>query len=370
MSKKRKLHYKDTDFLRFVAVIPVFLYCAFYLLNSDEEGLLADTTVILGALKINSFDFFFFLSALLLCAHALREYKYNSKFRLRNFYVRRMLRIFPVLIPSLIFGFLIHPWIINVLKLTKITIPKMTSHFLMFPRDYLIFSPEQYIYFAVLWSIIMFLFFYLFIGFIFKFFKDYIKIVAYGLIAAGIATRAYHVLNDSTFEFNVLAFGIPIGFGLYVADLMRNSTRVADQFKGFTKRNHALIYFIGISAILVGYFFTNNSFLSLLVPFVSCAFFGYVILEQTYSKESLLKFRHFRIFSKLGRLSYGLIVYQSIILVITLISLESLELDTSTLFIKVLFLIISLILTYLAANFSYNFIEKAALTIRREFKKS
>lgn len=369
MSKKRKLHYKDTDFLRFIAFIPVFLYCAFFLLN-DSKGIIADATIVLDALKMNSFDFFFFLSALLLTSHALREYKYNSTFRLRNFYLRRILKIFPVLIPALIFGFLVHPWIINVLKLTQINIPKMTNYFFMFPRDYEFFSPEQYIYFAVLWSIIMFLLYYIVLGIILKFFKDLLKIIGFGLILIGLAARAYHYLSNQTFELDVLSFGVPVGFGMLFALIIRNSTRTTDYFKDLTKRNHAIVYMIGIISMLLGYFFTSGTIFSVVIPLITCPFYGYVILEQTFSKESIIKFRRFKIMSKMGKQSYGLIVYQSIILVITLISFESLELDTNTLFVRILFFLISLILTYLIANFSYRVIEKAALTIRREFKKS
>lgn len=355
--------------MRFVAFVPIFLYCALFLLNV-EDGIIADATIILESLKANSFDFFFFLSAFLLGSHALREFKYNQKFQLRNFYVRRILKIFPVLIPALIFGFLIHPWIINVLKLTEVTIPKMTSHFIMFPRDYSYFSQEQFIYFAVLWSVIMFLIYYLFIGVIFKFFKDYLKVISYGLIAIGLGTRAFYFLSDSTFEFNLLSFGVPVGFGLIMADIVRNSNRISDLFKELNKRNHAVVYLIGVPALLLGYFFTKGTVFSLVVPLITCAFYGYVILEQTYSKDSIVKFRKLKTLSKLGRISYGLIVYQSIVLVITLISFESLELEIASLFVKALFFVIGMILTYLVANFSYRVIEKAALTIRREFKKS
>ena len=39
MSSKRKLIYKDIDTLRFLAIVPIILYCLFYLLNSYKDNL-------------------------------------------------------------------------------------------------------------------------------------------------------------------------------------------------------------------------------------------------------------------------------------------------------------------------------------------
>jgi peptidoglycan/LPS O-acetylase OafA/YrhL len=369
MATKRKLQYKDIDFMRFIAFVPILLFVIFYLMKSNGEGFTAEATRVLGYAKNNSIDFFFFLSAFLLCSHALREYKYSNGFKLRQFYIRRSFKIIPLVIPLALFAFFLHPFITRVLQLSDVTTPGLSNNFLL-SSDNIVLSPEQYIYCGVLWIILLFSIYYLISGFLFKLMKDHLKICAYIIIAIGIADRAFHLLDKSNHEFDLGAYGIPIGIGILTASLMRNEQRMVDYFKEISIGTHVLVYLIGAFVLLSGYIFTNGTYISILVPIVTSIFFAYVLFEQTYSKNSMVKYRKFKTITKIGKMSYGLVVYLSIFGAITVIALDSLELKMDGIGNQLIFCTVTIILTWFISNLSYTYIERPILNMKREFKKA
>ena len=369
MANKRKLLYKDMDFMRFIAYMPILLFVIFYLMNTYEDGIVAEISAGLGYVKNNSIDFFFFLSAFLLCSHSLREYKYKNSFSTRQFYIRRLLKIVPLIIPLALFAFLVHPFITRILQLSDVTTPGFSNNFLL-TSDNIVVSPEQYIYYGVLWFILLFLIFSFLSGAIFKLLKDQLKLAGYTLIILGIADRAYHVLDHSNHEFDLTAYGIPIGIGILTANVMRNEQRMVDFFKETSNISHLTVYFIGICTICFGYLFLTGTYFSIAIPIITSLFFAYAVFEQTFSKHSIIKFRKLKAFSKAGKMTYGLIVYLSIISAITVISMDSLELKMDNSLNQVIFALATVILTWTVSKLSYNYFERPILNMKREFKST
>jgi peptidoglycan/LPS O-acetylase OafA/YrhL len=367
---KRRLLYKDLDALRFFAMLPVFLFCGLYLINTGDNQFISDAVAASSYLKQNSLDFFFFLSSFLLTSHALREYKYKKVFSLKSFYIRRIIRIAPVLGLAVLFAFVLHPWIINTLKLTSIETPIALRNFFLFPNNTLGLTSEQFIYLAVIWTIYMFLQFYLVWGFILKFFLQQIKYVGFIFIAIGVVARVYHILLQTPYEFNTLSVGIPIGIGAIVANAVRFDDRLTENIKHSPKANHIIVYLIGIVTILGGYVFLGKTYAAVVIPIITSLVFGYVIIEQTFGKNSVFKLRKNKFLSRMGKISYGFIVYQSIILVIGVISVESLEFSFESLPTQIGFLILAFVVSWLAADISYNWYERPILSFKKEFKRS
>lgn len=370
MATKKRLHYKDIDALRFLAFVPVFLYCALYLMAIDDNPFVADMSKLVGFVKQNSIDFFFFLSSFLLTSHALRELKYHKSFGIKAFYLRRAIRILPVLVVAILFAFILHPYIVKVLAFEPIMKPNIFNFFIHPPSDIPQLSKEQFIYLAVIWTIFMFIQFYIFWGIILKFFLQQIKYISIFLIGIGIASRTFHVLINSSIEFDILSAGIPVGIGAFVANIFRNDERTIEMVKHLPKGTHLLAYVIGISVIACGYVFLGNTYAAAVVPLITCAFFGYSVAEQTYGKESLFKLRKRKLLGRLGKISYGLIIYQSIFTVIGVIAIDSLDLDMGAIPIQFGYLIVSFIITWITADVSYNIFERPFYSIRKEFKRS
>ncbi|OIQ37025.1 MAG: hypothetical protein BM555_01590 [Crocinitomix sp. MedPE-SWsnd] len=369
MSTKRKLIYKDIDTLRFLAAVPIVLYCVFYLMNSYKDNVIFTLTGGFKYLKMASVEFFFFLSAFLLTAHALREYKYNSSFQLSSFLARRSLRISVHFIVLILFTFLILPWVLNILQLNNTVGQNFYSNLIHFTSESHLFTAEQVLLVGLSWFLVMFLIFYFILGIIFKLFHLKLRVISFALIFIGLLDRAYHTLVSDSFELDPFAYLIPIGMGLLFGNFIRNEKRSLDPLKEISKGTNLIIYFVGGTVIVTGYFILKETYFALAIPLIINFFFGYVIIDQTFGKNSLFKLRKLKKLGRAGRLSYGLIVYTFIISVLTYIGMESLEFESTAITTQLLFLFLSLALGTSVAYFTYNRIDKAILAIKSEFKK-
>jgi len=367
MTQNKRLHFKDLDAMRFLAFLPIFLFCIFYLTRTEEEGFHYEITNLFGFIKQNSLDFFFFVSAFLLTSQGLREYKYKDSFSLRSFYMRRVFRIAPLLLIGILFAFLIHPWILATLKLN--TVDSGYGYLSLFPKYFTKLPQEQYIYLAVIWTIFMFIQFYFFWGIILKFFRNLIQPISIALIVVGVASRIIHHYLDSDYGFDILSYGAPIGIGGILARLIRNDSKYIEKIKMLPKKLIIPIYIVSGLFVLSGYLISANFILVSIVPVFTCVLFSFAVIEQTFGKNSIGKLRNNKVFSHLGKASYGLILYQAILNVLLVISIDSLNFDIQSETVKVAFLVISFALTWIVADLSYNFYEKPLIRLRREFKK-
>ncbi|MFT5821516.1 MAG: peptidoglycan/LPS O-acetylase OafA/YrhL [Crocinitomix sp.] len=369
MPRNKRLHFKDIHALKALVFIPIYLYCILSLISATNTGALYEFTSIVGKISQSSFDFLFFLTAFLVTSHGLREYKYTDRFSLKNFYLRRILRLSVVLILALVFAFVLHPWLIRILDLQPLVTPSIEPYFLLIPNYLSDFAGPQLIYLTLICTVFMFLQFYIFWGIMMKFFLNHLNLIALILVGVGIVSRVLHQFNGSEYLMDTLSFGIPIGIGVITAVAVRNESTIVVKLKEISKSGNSFIYIIGCLLFLGGYVLTTNSYLSAIIPLFTGLFFGYVVIEQTFGKNSFVQFKTKKILSYLGKISYGMLVYQAIIGVMVTIAFESLDQKLDSFYMIAIVIIAGFIGTVVLADISFKLIEKPLLRIRREFKK-
>jgi peptidoglycan/LPS O-acetylase OafA/YrhL len=369
MPKIKRLHFKDINGLRFFAFIPIFLFFTSILLKDEKNIISVEVSILLKNLSINSFDFFFLLSSFLITSLALREYKYRNQFSLKKFYLRKILRLFPLLILSLFFLFYFHDKIVLFLKLSPLETQSITYYILGLPNYFSNFTNEKEAYTIAIWMVYAYLQFYIIWGIVLKYFKPFIFQFGIAFIAIGILSRIFHTINSSEYIFDTLAYGIPIGIGAIVANYNRTHTNIKDYFKNLSKKNLKLLYSIGILNLMVLYPLLNNSIFSVFTPFITSLFFIFIIFEQTFSKNSMFKIRKSKLSSRFGKISYGLLIFTPIVGTLTIIAFESLDKSTDTLLYKLIFTALTFMLTWVLSDLSYNFYEKIFNRIKRDLKQ-
>ena len=130
------------------------------------------------------------------------------------------------------------------------------------------------------------------------------------------------------------------------------------------------IYIFGVCLLCGGYVIAENFILVGLMPAFTSAFFGFLILDQTFGKNAPVKLRNNKVFSHLGKISYGLLVYQSMVNVLIVIGIDSLDFEISSVTVKVAFAVVGFVFSWIIADISYNFVEKPLHRLSREFKKA
>ncbi len=369
MPRNKRLHFKDIHALKALVFIPIYLFSILSLISPQNSEALSQMANLAGKISLSSFDFLFFLTAFLVTSHGIREYKYLASFSLKNFYLRRFLRLAPVLFLALIFAFILHPWLIRMLDLQPMITPSAEPYLWLIPNYLSNFAGPELIYFTFICTVFMFLQFYIFWGLILRFFHNYLNLIAIILIGVGIASRVIHQLNGSEYFMDTLAFGVPIGIGVLTATAVRNENAVVTKLKEFSKNLNSFIYIIGGLLFLGGYILSANSYLTAIIPVLTSLFFGYIIIEQTFGKNSFIQFKTKKILTYLGKISYGMIVYQAIISVMMTIAIESLDYNLTSFYIVAIVILAGFIGTIVAADISYKLFEKPLLRFRREFKK-
>ncbi len=369
MPRNKRLHFKDLAALKAIAFIPIYLYCIVYLISLSRPGALTDISYYLEKIARSSFDFFFFLSAFLIISHGLREYKYLDSFSLRNFFIRRILRIGVVLTLGLIFAFTIHPWLNRVLDLQPLARPPLKYYLLGIPNYMTKAGSDELIYFKMICSIYLFLQAYIYLGIILRYFKNQLIIIALITVIIGIIARGFHFWADTDYLMDTLSYGVPIGIGILTAVCVRKENLIFNAIKELPKHVNPIAYAVGILIFLVGYIVLQNVYLGIFVPIITSVFFGYIVVEQTFGKHSFVQLKSKKILSYLGNLTYGMIIYQSIIGVLIMIAIQSLDFQLDSFYIVGLIVVSGYIATLIVANLSYKLLEKPVLRIRREFKK-
>ena len=369
MPRNKRLHFKDIHALKALAFIPIYLFCIFSLISPSDSSALYEVTNIFRKISQSSFDFLFFLTAFLVTSHGLREYKYLKHFSLKHFYIRRVMRLSVVLILALVFAFALHPWLIRILDLQPMTTPSMEPYFMLIPNYLSDFGGPQLIYLTIICTVFMFLQFYIFWGIVMRFLHNYMELIAFLLIGIGIVSRLLHQYSQTDYLMDTLAFGIPIGIGVLTAVHVRRESTIVMKLKEISKNVNSFIYIIGTLLFLGGYILTANSYLIAILPIFTSLFFGYLIIEQTFGKNSFVQFKTKKILTYLGKISYGMLVYQAIINVMMVIAFESLDQKFDSFFMIALVVIAGFIGTLVVSDISFKLFEKPLLRFRREFKK-
>lgn len=369
MPRNKRLHFKDIPALKAIIFLPIYFYCILQLMSLSTQSTLIDITGLMERIARSSFDFFFFLSSFLLISHGLREYKYLDQFSLRNFFIRRVLRIGIVLILGILFAFVVHPWLNVKLDLQPIALPSIKYYLLGVPNYLSHTGGEQLIYLKVICSIYLFLQLYVYLGVVLRFYRNNLMIIGILTIIIGIMARGFHLWNETDYFLDTLSYGIPVGVGLITAVSVRTENIIFQWIKETPKPIIPIIYSIGVLIFLGGYIVTFNTYSALLVPVLTGLFFGFVLIEQTFGKHSFTQLKSKKLLSYLGKLTYGMIVYQAIIGVMMIIALQSLDININSFYMIGLIIASVYVSTVVVADLSYKLLEKPILRIRREFKK-
>lgn len=369
MPRDKRLHFKDIPAMRALAFLPIYLFSILYLISLSDKDSMPMVVSGLKTLMQVSYDFSLFLSAFLITSHALREYKYIGKFSVKNFLLRRVFKISTGLIFVLAFAFIIHPWLIRLLELQPITTPGFKPFLFLTANFFYSNISDPLIYIQVICFIYLFIQFYLVLALILRFLHKYINWVAVILILVGIVTRFLHLHYTSEFSLNPLAYGVPIGLGLFIAQAIRDESKLIKIIKSVKKGQNIGIYVIGIVFLISSYFVFGNTYGSVFIPLISGLFFIYIVVEQTFGSSSFVKLKTQKILSYFGKISFGMFVFQSIIGILLMIGAESLDFNLSSIYVILLLVIVGFVSTTIVADLSYKLFEKPLLRIRREFKK-
>ena len=314
---KSRVFFPNLDGLRFISFLVVFLhhcYLSFFSYLQTSEPTAYNIQSFLfkyGTLGVN---FFFVLSGFLITYLLIKEKEVTGSIHVGKFYVRRILRIWPLYFLCLFIGFVLFAML-----------KKMGgegSHesanpwyyiFLIGNFDYMNTWPVKpdAILLSVLWSVCVEEQFYLAWPIVLKFTPvKWYRFIFAGIMLMSLIFRSFYTNNTEADHavryFHTLSLIGDMALGAMLAWLVYFPGKFRDFITNLSKPAIAGIY-IGALCVTLGkeYIFPYGIPI-IFERLVIGIFFALIIAEQNYARNSLFKMSRSRIVSKLGTYTYGL----------------------------------------------------------------
>lgn len=374
LSKKKVLksnYFENLDGLRFFCFLSVFFFHSFI----SENDVLKSSPLYQffkyslfgnGFLGVN---FFFVLSGFLITYLLIKEKLANNNIQIVKFWIRRVLRIWPLYFACVLYGFAIFPQ----LKAALGYHPDETANIWYYVTflsnfDHIHKGLPDAPGLGVLWSVAVEEQFYLAWPVILSFFAVKRFWIPLSVILLG--SLIFRAFNDVAIlhEMHTLSCIGDMALGGLGAWFILESPSFNKKITMLPKSFIVLIYAALLFVFLFrDEFMLSTYFLRIFERLVISSLMLAVILEQCFSENSFYKMNSFKIVSRLGLVTYGLYCIHFIITSIVLGVTKKLGFNDQVWQVVFLEPIISLLITIPVSLFSYRFFEAPFLKLKEKF---
>jgi len=360
-------YFKELNALRFIGFVGIFFGHVFFsndieIVNSKIYSTLYIYGKILGFISIDSF---FVLSSFLITWKGLEELKVTKKFQLKNFLIRRSLRIWPLYFLVILLGFLIE-FMKSYFTQDISSLPSFWSFILFILNFDIIKNGYEFLFFMVfMWSISVEEQFYIFWALVLKWFQNHLLKISLLIILISIIFRIYFIDDSLNLNFHTVSALGNFGVGALAAIAAFNNSILITKIRDFSKTQIVIIYLISL-IIFIAIPSLQNHDLFIVIQRVLFSFvFAFIILEQTYCQQSIFKLSRIKYFNFFGKISYGLYCYHGIMITIVL---KFSDYFSKSLFTSI-FIFPTLIFcgTLLFSHLSYKFFESKILKLKTKY---
>ncbi len=375
---KEKLFFPNLDALRFFSFLGVFLYHSYkivfnYLENTHPR--FYETMQFLfqnGNLGVN---FFFVLSGFLITYLLLKEKKKNGDIHLRNFYMRRILRIWPLFYLCVFTGFVIFPIFKSLAGATPSESANLVYYLLFINNfDFINNWPQvpDALILVVLWSVAVEEQFYLVWPVIVKKIRQAVLPAAFILVVLSSLIFRYFHSSDTDEDYGIRYFHTLSVIGdMAIGGLLAYYTSFDNKFlawiKNLGKPMIVLIYSVAIVLSLAKSYLFSNEILVIFERLVIALVYGLIILEQAFTAQPLFAMAKLKRISKLGIYTYGLYCIHFMILSVVLALAGKLKLNIFSTTVSIAIVITSLGACVVISWLLYRYFEKPFLKLKDRF---
>jgi peptidoglycan/LPS O-acetylase OafA/YrhL len=370
--QNKTTYFISLDGLRTIACILVIVAHSFSKyrdLNFTSQNYLSTTIKSFLNLGGEGVSMFFVLSGFLITFLLLKEFNSYNSINLRHFYIRRTLRIWPLFYAVVIYSLFIYPLIAYFAGINHVQNGNILMNLTFLNNfDLLQLSENGNVGFnqqlQITWSVAIEEQFYLIWPLLFLImmpFKRYFFI--FPILFISVFIFKYYSNGNVNYFHSIAAAG-DLLIGCLSAFVITLNNKALNFFKTLNNSRRIIIYLIGI------YFLLNKSFLFNFLPihYILTFFYAFVILDQAFNSNNLLKLENLKSITRLGKYTYGMYLLHPIPLLFlkhffdySNFSYQE-HLITST-----ILLLLTLFFTILLSYFSYHYFESYFLKIKRKF---
>jgi peptidoglycan/LPS O-acetylase OafA/YrhL len=317
-----------------------------------------------GDLGVN---FFFVLSGFLITYLLMYEEALSEKYTIFNFWVRRILRIWPLYFGIVVYGFLIYAFLYS--RKSVYTETAEIKYYLSFLPNFNIihngFPTNPAL--TVLWSVGVEEQFYFIwpLLLLSKKFRPYSfpLIILFSFWFRFVHHDSFFILKFHSFSvMNDIAIGAGLAWTCFRLKLKQDTIRLSKIWIAF-------FYILGMSYVFLSPSPITNPLLMALRPFLISLFFCFILFEQVFLSDRLCNFGQIKSFDKWGKYTYGLYCLHIIGILIAYNLSKLIHLEQNMLWVISGELLLSFGISMLFAFLSYTYLEKPFLRLKKRFSK-
>lgn len=306
-----KVFFRNLDGLRALAFGMVFIYHFFgyigYTPSSGAEEQIVNRLIFHGHLGVN---LFFVLSGFLITYLLLREKERDAKINIPHFYMRRVLRIWPLYFATIALSFFIYPWLTGNGNATAVKehLPWYLCFLNNFDRINNGFVGIGNDNAGVLWSIAVEEQFYLFWPLLLGLFRcKHLPWLFSTLIVGSLVYRTIHVNDEARLYLHSFSVMSDLIVGAFLAWLSLYSRG----FRQALEKCPAWVIVLGhlgffLLVFFIGEWEKRNAFTIVAERLILSLGFAFVIAIQCFARKPLVALGRFTWLRFTGVISYGL----------------------------------------------------------------
>jgi peptidoglycan/LPS O-acetylase OafA/YrhL len=370
-SGMKSIYFENLDGLRFLCFLSVFLFHFFTLDYPDFKdnklfNFIAKDIFRNGNLGVN---FFFVLSGFLITYLLIGEKIINGQIGVKFFWIRRILRIWPLFFICVLFGFAVFPVLKQMFGKVINDKPDL-FYYLTFTNnfDFLNKGIPYNTMLSVLWSVAVEEQFYLIwpiIIYIFPLKKLWIPFAV--LLITSLVFRSKNV-SQLAHEIHTLSCIGDLSIGAFGAWLIIFFTNFKTAIENISKVNILFIYLSFILLYLLKDELKNlNHIFSIFERLIISIVILFIILEQSFAVNSYFKINNFKTITNLGKISYGLYCLHCIGLFIANVIVKRLHLNNHIWLYLLVELLLALIISIVFSQLSFKYFESYFLRLKTKF---
>lgn len=369
--QQTRIFFPNLDGLRFIAFFTVFVHHTLNVqcFSTDPQSELYKFVFAVknnGALGVN---LFFVLSGFLITYLLINEKQQYQKINVPHFYMRRILRIWPIYFVVVAAGFIVFPLLKNMMG----DVPAETHSagwYMLFVSNFEMirkgFADSSLL--NVLWSVGVEEQFYLAWPLIMTLSprKHLPKVLAL-LVCVTIVFRSLHATEYYTLYYHTLSVIGDMAIGGLVAYAAFYYPPFVQAITRLSKTAIMGVYALGCLIILFNYKIFTTPVLVVAERYVYALFFAFVIAEQNYAINSPFKMANSKWLSKWGNYTYGLYCLHSAAILVTHIFSEKILKLQNPWLIMAMDVSVGLGISFAMAWVSYRFFELPFLKLKNKF---
>ena len=314
-------------------------------------------------------NFFFVLSGFLITYLLIHEKETHLKINIRYFYIRRILRIWPLYYAALLIGFVGFPLLKQSMGLvpTETANPYLYAFFLGNFSDMWNGLPDASIL-GVLWSVSIEEQFYLFWPLLLSFLpqRHYLQMFVL-LIVGSLVFRSFHYDDYMVMYYHTFSVISDMCMGGIIAYCSFYLPAFRAYFEKMPTWQIAVIYVLGFAAIIFEKSLFTLPFLQIVSRVLYSFFFAFILLEQNYARNSFFKMKNWKRITRWGQMTYGLYCLHFVGILAALVISKKMAWEGSIAGVLVIETVLAFGITWVVAWVSYRFFEKPFLRLKRRF---